>query len=1009
MTDGMALGRSIAPWRGVAAAALSCLGLMLALSQLAHPLLAGAPGAAGTRSGASAETRLSGLSALPLSAQGPVSAAVGRESARYRLRASGGGVEQASNPAQRLTARFARSGVQLYSGRARVGLRLAQIGYGTSLRQVPDVAPTADGNRALYTRAGISEWYLNGPLGIEQGFTLARAPRAPSRGARGPLTLSLALSGDMQASLAADGHGASFTHPGARSLSYGALVASDARGRVLPSSLALRRGRLLLQVQAAGASYPLRIDPLVQEGLKLTGAGELGPGLLGFSVALSANGGTAVVGAPSDNGYTGAVWVFTRVGGAWSQSAKLSGGEMGGSEEECGQKVGSETEECGFGRSVALSGDGDTALVGGPRERGACHVSRGEGECAHQGAARVFTRSGDGTSWSLQSTLTGGPEEGAEGRFGRSVALSSDGGTALVGAPSNGGGPGAAWVYAREGTTWTQQKPALRGGEESGAGHFGGSVSLSGDGSTALVGGPGDSSYAGAAWAFVNTGAGWAQQGSKLTGGADETGEGHFGFSVALSADGSTGLVGARADNGGAGAAWSFTRSGDTWAQPGVKLTGGVEAEAEFGYSVALSADGNTALIGAPRESGGIGAAWLLTRSGGNWSQPGSGLTVDDEAGGEVGKGLFGTSVALRSDGARAIVGGRGDAGKAGAVWAFAAPAELPVVMSVSPGSGPVTGGTQVRISGVRLAGATAVTFGAVQAASFTVNADESITAVSPARQPGTAFVTVTTPEGDSAPGPATRFTYLAPPPSPPAVSGISPTTGSTAGGTPVTITGARFNEVTGVSFGSVSATSFTVNSAKSITAVTPAEPAGEVHVTVTTSAGSNAVSGRDVFSFLAPGGSEPSGAGSNGALGGLGFGQAGGLLGGVGAGGALGFGPLCRASLLSSRITVPNRRSAVVRLLWRGAGGCRGKLILRVKVKAGKRVKAKTIATGSFALAAGRARAIRLKVNALGRSLLRAAHGRVRASLLIANPQGGSRSLRIASVRLIVPLQHMR
>ena len=84
---------------------------------------------------------------------------------------------------------------------------------------------------------------------------------------------------------------------------------------------------------------------------------------------------------------------------------------------------------------------------------------------------------------------------------------------------------------------------------------------------------------------FTRSGSTWTQQGPKLTGGSEEIGEGDFGISVALSADGNTALIGAGADDGTAGAAWVFTRSGSTWTQQGPKLTGGSEeiGTAEFG------------------------------------------------------------------------------------------------------------------------------------------------------------------------------------------------------------------------------------------------------------------------------------------------------------------------------------------------------------------------------------------------------------------------------------------
>ena len=111
------------------------------------------------------------------------------------------------------------------------------------------------------------------------------------------------------------------------------------------------------------------------------------------------------------------------------------------------------------------------------------------------------------------------------------------------------------------------------------------------------------------------------QQGGKLTGGG-ETGDARFGSSVALSADGSTALVGGRRDSSDKGAAWVFTRSGATWTQQADKLTGSAaNSGTQFGFSVALAANGSTALVGGRDDDGSNGAAWVFTRSGSAWSQ----------------------------------------------------------------------------------------------------------------------------------------------------------------------------------------------------------------------------------------------------------------------------------------------------------------------------------------------------------------------------------------------------
>ena len=161
---------------------------------------------------------------------------------------------------------------------------------------------------------------------------------------------------------------------------------------------------------------------------------------------------------------------------------------------------------------------------------------------------------------------------------------------------------------------------------------------------------------------------------------------------MALSSDGNTAIVGGPGDNVAsfgrgafsAGAAWVFTRSGGAWSQQGSKLvgTGSTDGYPQQGTSVAVSADGNTAIVGGP-EDGTLGAAWEFTRSGGAWSQQGSKLVGTGTVLPSIGGVQQGTSVALSSDGNTAIVGGPFDSDAAsdvGAAWAF-----VNAVSSASP------------------------------------------------------------------------------------------------------------------------------------------------------------------------------------------------------------------------------------------------------------------------------------------------------------------------------------
>ena len=169
-----------------------------------------------------------------------------------------------------------------------------------------------------------------------------------------------------------------------------------------------------------------------------------------------------------------------------------------------------------------------------------------------------------------------------------------------------------------------------------------------------------------------------------------------------------------------------------------------------------------------------------------------------------------------------------------------------PSVISISPNSGPAAGGTAVTITGIDFTGATAVKFGATNAASFAINSARSITAVAPAGS-GVVDVTVSNPGGTSATSAADQFTYLAAP----SVTSISPNSGPATGGTSVTINGSNFTGATAVRFGATTATSFSVTSATSITATSPAG-SGIVDVTVSNSSGNSAVSAADQFSYVA-------------------------------------------------------------------------------------------------------------------------------------------------------------
>ncbi len=276
-----------------------------------------------------------------------------------------------------------------------------------------------------------------------------------------------------------------------------------------------------------------------------------------------------------------------------------------------------------FGYSVALSGN--TALVGA------------FGKNSHAGAAYVYVRSG--AAWSQQQKLTAA-DAASNDSFGAAVALYGD--TALVGAWSKNSNTGAAYIYTRSGSVWTQQKK-LTGAAASDL--FGQTVALSGG--TALIGAPGRNSSAGAAYVYTGSGASWTLQ-QTLAGVAGDS----LGVSVALSGD--TALVGAQGRNSAAGAAIVYTRSGATWTQQQVLTASNSAANDLFGYAVALS--GDTALVGTQNKN----AGYVYTRSGTAWAQQQILVGADTKSG-----DYFGISTALSGD--TALVGAFGT----GAAYVF--------------------------------------------------------------------------------------------------------------------------------------------------------------------------------------------------------------------------------------------------------------------------------------------------------------------------------------------------
>ena len=422
------------------------------------------------------------------------------------------------------------------------------------------------------------------------------------------------------------------------------------------------------------------------------------------TVALS--GDTLVVGAPREDSAaigvngdqannsafdSGAVYVFTRTGGVWSQQAYVKASNTG---------VGDR-----FGTSVALAGD--TLAVGAFEEASAATEINGnqaDNSAFGSGAVYVFTRTGG--VWSQQAYVKASNTEALD-RFGISVALAGD--TLAVGAfgeasaatgingnqaDNSAFGSGAVYVFTRTGGVWSQQAYVKASNPEIGD-QFGISVSLSGDTlavgasreGSAATGVNGDqvnngASASGAVYVFTRTGGVWSQQAyvkASNTGALDQ-----FGNSVILSSDtlavgayfessNAIGVNGDQANNGAgsSGAVYVFTRTGGVWSQQAYVKASNTGASDAFGISVALS--GDTLAVGAFEEdstatgvngdqanngAGSSGAVYVFTRTGGVWSQQAYVKASNTGA-----SDAFGISVALSGD--TLVVGAPGEASAA--------------------------------------------------------------------------------------------------------------------------------------------------------------------------------------------------------------------------------------------------------------------------------------------------------------------------------------------------------
>ena len=474
----------------------------------------------------------------------------------------------------------------------------------------------ADG-RTEFSYAAFSEWYRATDIGLEQGFSIHQKPAG-----NGQLVLHMQLDTVLSGALSADSRSVSFAVGNGQALHYSDLRALDAKGHDLPAGLIYSKSQIAIQIDDHAAAYPITVDPLIYVENELVALDGGKNDMFGISVAIS--GDTALVGAwdhhVGSNTDQGAAYIFQSQGNTWVPQAELTASN--GAAYDC------------FGVSVAITGD--TAIIGA------------HGHNNSLGEAFVFVKPASGWVSSHQTaTLTA--SDGAFGDiFGASVAIS--GNTAVIGAPHHNSSQGEAYVFMEPTGGWATgtQTARLNASDGAASDGFGSSVAISGD--TVLIGAPEHNGEVGEAYVFLKPASGWANgtQTAILTA-SDGVSGGFFGESVAIS--GKTVLIGAPDNNGDVGEAYVFLKPASGWAngtQTARLNASDGAANDSFGISVAIS--GDSAVIGAPAHSSGLGEAYVFVKPAGGWTN-GTETARLNASDGSVNDN-FGTSVAISGDSA---------------------------------------------------------------------------------------------------------------------------------------------------------------------------------------------------------------------------------------------------------------------------------------------------------------------------------------------------------------------
>jgi hypothetical protein len=635
---------------------------------------------------------------LPNGALAGISGAMGREENKYQAAPLGDGFQMESSA---LRADFTPVRVDFYAQGERWSTRLESYGRGDSVANLPPVAPTGNGNRVEYRRGSFTEWYLNGPMGLEQGFTLTR--RADGAASE-PLTLAFALSGDLRGTLDTSGRNFQLTRRGVPFLRYGGLSVTDATGRELNAWMELSGDLLRIKVADAGAQYPLTIDPFVQiADLTVCDGGFFDK--VGTSSSITGDGKTIVVGASdsaihtSSCGYlgclVGAAYVFA------GPRSSVVGNTIDGNAAIAKLMASDFTPSGFFGYSVAVSDDASTIVVGSPGATGPIGI---------QGALYVFAKPANGWTRGPRSVLnetaklTASDARAADG-LGWSVAISADGSTIVSGAFAATGvniGQGAGYVFNRGPNGWvstTQKAKLTTSGATSGNG-LGYSVAISSNAETIAIGAPGPATTSGAIYIYIEGNAILVNRGrekvrpvippnilprawsnmtetAKLTA-SDGIPNDRLGLAVAMNPGGATVVGGADAtvgQNSEQGAAYVFTKPATGFwvtAAGGAKLTASDGALQDgLGLALGVNSDGSVVAAGAPFANSASGneaqgAVYVFQKPTAGWTsttQTSKLVTASGQTG-----DAFGSSVAM--DTGDTIIGGAPGIGS-GSLYVF--------------------------------------------------------------------------------------------------------------------------------------------------------------------------------------------------------------------------------------------------------------------------------------------------------------------------------------------------